>query len=650
MKVNRLTIENERSLRDLLDEMYSKAKEGEPFYGLLELVKNREVFFTAIHNIKSNRGSKTAGIDKKIVDEYLQMPFMECYKMTTDALDNYQPLPARRVYIPKGNFKGKVNQKDGYKLLLQKKVRPLGIPAMIDRTIQEMVRIVLEPIFEAQFFPHSYGFRPYRSTEHALAWIAKIVSNSGLYWLVEGDIKGYFDNINHNKLIQIMWSMGIKDKRIIFLIKKMLKAGYMDNGKLFPTEKGTPQGGIISPLLANIYLNSFDWKIGKQYEFHVLNSDYNQKKNALVARRREGITPIFFVRYADDWVIMTDTKEHAEQLKAEAEQYLRESLHLELSNEKTLVTDVRVSRAHFLGFDIKAGQRVQMDKFVARLLPNMPKLYEKAKEIKRDIRMIRTRKTELEKALDIEKVNSKIVGLSNYYKIGIAKQALGKLDFIFETTAYHTWVEMYGKNNAPKRKRPVSEFSNRVDRHNPPNGRPYLMKHFSVEAEGLLVGLTFGKITRIEYAKVFKQDLTPYSEEGRKLYENKSGHRARLIARPMLIDTDDLFIYVTSVHSNKRYNLEYFLNREYAYNRDKGQCKACETPLYQGNYRCHHIDAQLPLNKVNKVPNLASLCNDCHELIHNDAVLGDDKRGKKIHRYRLKYQAGKDVTRSIIKE
>lgn len=612
LKVNKLDVRNERELRKTLDDLYAKAKEGEPFFGLYELITNEQVFLTAIHNIKSNKGSKTAGIDKKIVNDYLQMDKDKAYALVHGKFKTYRPIPARRMYIPKGeNFE--FHQKDGRKLLEEKKARPLGIPAMIDRIVQEMIRIVLEPIFEAKFFPHSYGFRPYRATEHALAHALKIINGSKLYHVVEGDIEGYFDNINHNKLLAIMWNMGVKDQRILSIIKKMLKSGYMDAAKYYETDKGTPQGGIISPLLANVYLNNFDWMLAGEYEYHKANINYKEKKNALAALRTKGKPPLFYIRYADDWIILTDSNENACRLKKKCEKYLKANLDLKLSAKKTLLTDIREEQIKFLGFTLEAGkQLLGGTKTIARLKPDMDKVNAKVKEIKKIVRLIRTRKTELEKALDIEKVNQKIVGITNYYKIGIAKDVFGTIDHRIEKTAYNTWVEMYGKEKAKSLKIPVSKFSNRVDRH-----EKYKLKSFAVKVDGNTVGITMGKITKIKYAEVFKQDMSPFTEQGRALYEQKTGGKARLIARPNLTSPDDLFVILTSGHRSEKYNLEYFLNREYAFNKDFGKCKICESSVWTGNYHCHHVENTLPLDKINKVHNLASLCKRCHVLVHN---------------------------------
>ena len=204
--------------------------------------------------IKSNKGSKTAGVDGVSMDRYLQMPRDELITLIQSTAANYKPKPARRVYIPKSNGKR----------------RPLGIPTVLDRIVQECVRIILEPICEARFYPHSYGFRPYRAQKHAIRDIVNVInagckSSDRAVWAVEGDIKGCFDNINHRVLLQKLWRIGIHDKRVLKLISQMLKVGYIESGLFYTTKAGTPQGGILSPLLSNVYLNDFDWYVGRTY-------------------------------------------------------------------------------------------------------------------------------------------------------------------------------------------------------------------------------------------------------------------------------------------------------------------------------------------------------------------------------------------------
>lgn len=195
---------NETGLKEFQDLLYAKSGQGVSFTGLLEAMVNEVTIVTAIHNIKSNKGSKTAGVDGNKVDRYLQMSREELFLLIRSAFSNYKPKPARRVYIPKSNGKK----------------RPLGIPTMLDRIIQECVRIILEPICEARFYPHSYGFRPYRAQKNAISDIVSIINASCRsadqpVWAVEGDIKGCFDNIDHRLLLQKLWRIGVHDKRVL---------------------------------------------------------------------------------------------------------------------------------------------------------------------------------------------------------------------------------------------------------------------------------------------------------------------------------------------------------------------------------------------------------------------------------------------------
>ena len=205
-----------KNIKKLQDFLYQKSGENKIFTGLLEAMSSNVTIITAIHNIKSNKGSKTADVDRKKMDRYLQMPKKEVVSLIQDNLNHYLPKSARRVYIKKSNGKE----------------RPRGIPTIVDRIVQEYMRIILEPICEAKFYPHSYGFRPYHAQKHAISDIVHTINlpakpeNKAVYAL-EGDIKGCFDNINHRILLQKLWKIGIHDKRVITIIRQMLKAGYV---------------------------------------------------------------------------------------------------------------------------------------------------------------------------------------------------------------------------------------------------------------------------------------------------------------------------------------------------------------------------------------------------------------------------------------
>ena len=235
------------NMQCIFDNLYYKSKNGYNFTKLVEIISMKENILLAYRNIKNNKGSNTVGTDNEDINKYKNMSEDEFVKYIQNKLQNYNPKSVRRVEIPKPNG-GK---------------RPLGIPCIDDRIIQQCIKQVLEPICEAKFHNHSYGFRPNRGTKHAIARCMHMIHRSELHYVVDIDIKGFFDNVNHSKLKKQMWHLGIRDKNLICIIGKILKSKIEGIG--IP-EKGTPQGGIISPLLSNIVLNELDWWISNQWE------------------------------------------------------------------------------------------------------------------------------------------------------------------------------------------------------------------------------------------------------------------------------------------------------------------------------------------------------------------------------------------------
>lgn len=286
----------------------------------------------SIEHVLQNKGSRTPGVDGKTRTDYhsaearlkWQHEIVQALRTNT-----YRPAPVRRIYIDKPN-------KPGEK-------RPLGIPPLVDRCVQDMLRRVLEPVYEGIFHPHSYGFRPFRSAHYAIERIRQLIL-CGYTWVIEGDIKGYFDHVDHDILMRLV-QRKVGDRQVLRLIRAFLKAGIMEGGTRLPSDEGTPQGGILSPLLANIYLNELDWFVADRFE------------SLTLPQRRKAPFGCFICRYADDFVVLVrGTRDQAEALKAEIASYLGQNLKLQLSEEKTLVTHVD-NGFDFLGFRIQRFNR-----------------------------------------------------------------------------------------------------------------------------------------------------------------------------------------------------------------------------------------------------------------------------------------------------
>lgn len=307
------------------------------FYDLYHLLYQDDWLRTAHSHVRQNAGSRTAGWDGVRMRDFEENLEGNLQRLKGNLKSGgFTPQPVRRTYIRELKTGGRV------------KMRPLGIPAIGDRIVQEALRMMLEPIWEADFSPHSHGFRPNRSTKDAVAYIgARLTSGkSRAYgWIVEGDIQSFFDTIDHHKLMQLL-RRRIKDKKVLSLIWQFLRAGIMEEGTYRHSLLGTPQGGIVSPLLANIYLHELDRYMDRYTE---LPGPDRQK------RKYRGIANFLYVRYADDFVVLCDgRKEQAEGMRQELYEFLKAELKLELSLEKTKVTHVREG-FKFLGFLIDRG-------------------------------------------------------------------------------------------------------------------------------------------------------------------------------------------------------------------------------------------------------------------------------------------------------
>ena len=475
-----------RSPERVLNSLNEHSKDSSyKFERLYRILFNEELFYVAYQKIASNGGSTTKGSDGRSIDEMSLARIETLIASLKD--ESYQPHPSRRVHIPKKNGK----------------TRPLGIPAFEDKLVQEVVRMILEAIYEGHFETTSHGFRPKRSCHTALLHIQKTFN--GAKWFIEGDIKGFFDNIDHDVLVGILRER-ISDDRFIRLIRKFLKAGYVEDWTFHNTYSGTPQGGIVSPILANIYLDKLD-KYVKEYIRHFdmgtkrrpgkeSNDLANERKRtvrklkkvkdgtekaALVARLKAieqeraafpsgdemdgSYRRLKYIRYADDFILgVIGSKEDALRIKEDIKSFLSESLALELSEEKTLITHTGKS-AKFLGYEITVtrnnhqrrdvqgrlrrtyGKRVRLNVSMATLRDKL--LEYGAMEIKlrngKEVWKPKCRSGLIfNDDLEIlDRYNRETVGFCNYYLIANNCVVLHNFRYIMEYSMYKTFAGKY---------------------------------------------------------------------------------------------------------------------------------------------------------------------------------------------------------------
>jgi group II intron reverse transcriptase/maturase len=379
-------------VRELQRKLYLAAKSDSKrrFHALYDKIYRKDILAEAWKRVKANGGAggidkiTIADIERQGVERFLQEIQLELME------GRYHPKAVRRTYIPKGNGEQ----------------RPLGIPIIKDRVVQMAVKIVIEPLFEADFKDCSYGFRPKRNAHQAQDRVRKDTANKG-WWVVDADIKGYFNNINHKKLM-LMVKQRISDRRILKMVWKWLKAGVMENGELTESELGSPQGGVISPLLANIYLHYFDSKWENHYK-HLGK----------------------LIRYCDDFVVICRTKKEAVHA-LQAVKSIMNRLELELHPEKTKLVSMWDGKEgfDFLGFhhrrkvtETSTGQKFSE----THQFPSKKAM----KKMKDNIREVFASRSTL--LLDMQKMieflNPKVIGMRNYYSLKNAGKQLNKIDW-----------------------------------------------------------------------------------------------------------------------------------------------------------------------------------------------------------------------------
>lgn len=579
--LKRQTLRNNEyyDFQEILDKLHIQSHNGKCFQNLMEIIQKEENILLAYRNIKNNKGSHTKGTDGKTIMYLSDMSSEELVIMVRSKLNNYFPQKVRRVEIPKS---------DG-------RTRPLGIPTISDRLVQQCILQVLEPICEAKFFKHSYGFRPLRSAKHAIArayFLAQVVN---LHFVVDIDIKGFFDNIDHGKLLKQLWALGIKDKSLLKVISKMLKAE-IDN--IGVPSKGTPQGGILSPLLSNVVLNELDWWIASQWERHPTKHSYSIDKRCgsmshkYFALKTTGLKEVYIVRYADDFKLFCRYRSHATRIFIAVQKWLLERLNLEISPEKSRITNLKKGYSDFLGIKMKVkakGKKLVKSKKEDRFIA-ISHIADKAKEkilhkVRHHVRLMQ-RPRPNEGHILVNDYNAYVIGIHGYYDCATrCSKDFSEIAFLSRSTL---------KNRLSLRRRKTKEPL-----------PAYIAKQY-------------GKSKRIRF--VYNKVLLPISYVRHvKCFQFKEqsifvkADRQIIHAKQKAVSTDMLRYLM--IHQNRQRSVQYNDNRISLFVGQYGRCFVTGETLTCEQIHCHH-KKPIEFGGGDEYANLVIVHELVHKLVH----------------------------------
>lgn len=546
------------------DKLYKESEEGKKFKRLLPLILQKENILEAYRNIRKNKGSKTPGTNLNTIIDIAEKEIETIIDYINNRLEDFKPHKVKRKDISKPNGG----------------TRPLGIPTIEDRLIQQCIKQILEPICEAKFYRHSYGFRANRSTAHAMTRCMYLMNVVKLHYVVDIDIKGFFDNVDHGKLLKQLWSFGIEDKEFLNIISKILKAEIKGIG--IPS-KGTPQGGIISPLLSNVVLNEFDWWISNQWENFETTQQYAYSCGKIRALKRTNLKQMYIVRYADDFKIFCRDAKTAQKVFVAVKQWLRKRLNLEISPEKSKVVNLRKNYSDFLGFKLKV--RTKGKKKVSTTHVSDKARTKITKSFKESIKEIK--KTPSSET--VKRLNSKIIGWHNYYRIAT------NVSFDFSEIAFLVKKNLYNgtrsirsstKSKSKTYKKLYSEYNCKT-----------------ITIAGVTIFPLHG--VKFKYTINFSPQICNYTEEGRRRIHEKLKANHKEVIKFLLDNTviDE--------------NLEYNDNRISLYVGQNGKCGVTRRPLNKNSMVVHR---RIPKNKGGKdnYTNLIYVDGYVHKLIHEN--------------------------------
>ena len=563
-------------MQSVFDELYENSLANCEFKNLLSIITTEENIRLAYRNLKKNAGSRTPGTDGKNIADLAKMSEAELIHVVRKKFEWYQPQSVRRKDIPKGNGK----------------TRPLGIPTIMDRLIQQCVLQVMEPICEAKFCDTSNGFRPNRGVENALAQAEKHMQTSNLHIVIDIDIKGFFDNVNHGKLLRQIWAMGIHDKKLLCIISAMLKAEVAGIG--FP-DKGTQQGGVISPLLSNIVLNELDWWITSQwvgmptrheYSGRIHENGTKDQSKKYRELRKTKLKECYIVRYADDFKIFCRKHSDAVKLFEATKAWLKDRLGLDISPEKSKIVNLKHDYSDFLGFRIKV-HKGKGNKYVV-VSHIAPKALDKIKEsAKEKVKAIQHSSGEMEEFKVVNDYNSFIMGVHNYYCMATsASPDIQQLAFEIKIAIKNRLQERVQR----RKNQSIPEYAKRY------------AKSKEIRFIGKNILLPIGYIQH--HPPIHKKkSVNKYTVSGRaEIHKN-------------LESVDMAILHILMRNPNMNATMEYNDNRISLYVAQQGKCAVTKEQLYLEDIHCHHKTPK-SLGGGDDYSNLIILHERVHRLVH----------------------------------
>jgi len=533
------------------------------FGGLYKVISEEEWLKQALEKVLENTGARTAGIDGIARDDLRSGKRRNALARRLHASlrsGNYHPKPVRRVYIPKPG-------KD--------EMRPLGIPTIADRVVQEALRMVMEPIWESKFLRCSHGFRPgHRTMDCVYLCRTRIQPRNKFYWVIEGDIRKCFDRINHRILINQI-ERGTDDHRLLDLCSVMLEAGVMEDGLVSPSLEGTPQGGIISPLWANIYLHDFD-------QWHWDNYTGLTRKDK-AWRRKHGLGNAVMTRYADDFIVLTNgTHSGTQHMKDEIAEFMQGKLKLELNMEKTHVTHVQ-DGFDFLGFHMlwrtKKGRASKAWLQITPTKGNIHKVKDKIRDLTGS-RMFYIPDRELFLA-----ANAIIRGWAHYYQHVNAMETFSSLDWWLNQRLVRRLQRKYNQ--------PIGKILTKYRQRQTVNARGKPCNRWNLYADSIWLFLA-SDVKKVKYYPTREQwETNPYS---------KAQEGAASLPEHLPYGHDTM-VYITQK------TCELAERRRQVLKRDEYTCQECDSKI---TLEVHHRKRRSAGGKHNPA-NLVTLCQECHK-------------------------------------